>query len=202
LNKNKDSNNASIIPIQIKDKSAILLKDKSSFIMNTLSTMTIQDETIITIESGATLQIKAGANLNILGSGKIVVKAGGYICVEPGANINLQDYKSVIIMEEGAIYGANPLLFTSPSCSGSITKTGNGAIADFNQDVYIQNLTINASRYIGGKNIYIGNHVDTNHTYGDVQINNGANVIFDCKNVTFDAGFECALGSSFEVKNH
>ncbi|MEI6556577.1 MAG: hypothetical protein WCL70_13385 [Paludibacter sp.] len=181
--------------------SAILLKDKSSFVMNASSTMTLQDGAMITVESGSTLQIKASANLNIQGSGKILVKSGGYICVETGANINLQDYNSLITLEEGAIYGANPLLFTSPSCSGTITKTGNGAIADFNQDMYIQNLTISASRYIGGKNIYVGNHVTTTQA-GDVIINNGANVIFDCKNITFDAGFECVAGSTYEVKNH
>lgn len=144
----------------------------------------------------------AGANLNLFGSGKIVIKSGGYLCVESGASINLQDYNSLIVLKEGANYGVNPLLLTSSSCSSTITKTGNGAIADFNQDMYIQNLTISTSRYIGGKNIYVGNHVTTNQQTGDVLINNGANVIFDCKSITFDAGFECAGGSTYETISH
>lgn len=182
--------------------SVVSLKDKSSFIMNNNSTLTIQDGAIITVENGSTLQIKTGANLNVIGTGKIVVKSGGFICVESGASINLQDYASLIVLEEDAVLGANPSLFTNTTCGSSISKTGNGSIIDYSQDVYIQNETIGTNRYIGGKNIYVGNHVDTNQTYGDVLINNGANVIIDCKNITFDSGFECAAGSSFEVKNH
>lgn len=188
--------------LNMAGSSMIQLKDKSSFVMNANSTMTLQNGAIITVESGTTLQIKSGANLNILGSGKIIVKSGGYICVESGANINLQDYTSLIILEEGANYGANPFLFSSSSCSGTITKTGNGAIADFNQDIFIQNTTINTSRYYGGKNIYIGNHVTTNQQTGDVLITNGANVIFNGKSITFDAGFECNIGSAYETINH
>jgi hypothetical protein len=182
--------------------SSVLLKEKSSLVLNSSSTFTIQDGGTIIVESGSTLKIKTGANLNLIGSAKILVKFGGYICVESGANINLQDYNSIIALEGGAIYGANPYLFTSPSCSEIITKTGSGSIIDYNQDVYIQNTTLNTNRYIGGKNIYVGNHVSTSQTQGDVLINNGANVIFDGSNITFDAGFECAAGSTYEVKNH
>jgi hypothetical protein len=182
--------------------SVVLVKEKSSLVLNGSSTLSVQNSGIITIESGSTLQIKAGANLNLLGSAKIVIKSGGYICVESGANINLQDYTSLIVLEEGAIYGANPALFSSPSCSSTITKTGNGAIVDYNQDVYIQNEAISTNRYIGGKNIFVGNHVTTTKSFGDVFVNNSANVIFDCKEITFDTGFECTNGSTYEVKNH
>ena len=186
----------------IATNSVVLVKEKSSLVLNNNSTLTVQSGGIITIESGSTLQIKTGANLNLLGSAKIVIKSGGYICVESGANINLQDYTSLIVLEEGAIYGANPALFSSPSCSSTITKTGNGTIVDYNQDVYIQNETISTNRYIGGKYIFVGNHVTTIKSFGDVSINNGINVIFDCKEITFDAGFECDTGSTYEVRNH
>lgn len=73
---------------------------------------------------------------------------------------------------------------------------------DYSRGVYIQNTTINENRFIRGKNIYVGNHVTTIQPSGDVLINNGANVIFDCNTVTFDPGFECAFGSTYEVKNH
>ncbi len=73
---------------------------------------------------------------------------------------------------------------------------------NYSTDIYTQNSTLNTSKYIGGNNIYVGNHVDANHTYGDVQISNGANVVFDGVSVILDAGFECKQGSSMEVKKH
>jgi len=67
-------------------------------------------------------------------------------------------------------------------------------------DVYIQNVTITNDSYISGRNIYVGRAVTTATTQGDVIINNNANVIFDAtQNVVLDAGFECTLGSTFEV---
>ena len=174
----------------------------STFILVIGSTLDINAGAVFTVQNGSTLQIKSGANLNLFGSGKIVVKSGGYICVESGASINLQDYNSLIVLEEGALLGANPLLFTSPTCANSIAKNGNGSIVDYSQDIYIQNQTISTNRYIGGKNIYVGNHVINSQTIGDVLITNGANVIFDCKEVIFDAGFECTSGSTYEVINH
>ena len=188
--------------IKVQSAGSVVLKNNSSITAHSGSSVTIYSNANITIEAGSTLQIKSGANVNLSGSGKIIVKSGGYLCVESGASINLQDYNSLIVMEEGANYGANPLLFISPSCSGSITKTGNGAIADFSQDVYIQNETISANRYIAGKNIYVGNHVTTTKSNGNVLINNATTVIFDCKTIIFDAGFESVGGSSYEVKNH
>ena len=183
--------------------SSIQLKDKSSLILLTNSTLNMQDMSNLIVESGSTLQIKSGSNLNISGNGKIVIKSGGYICVESGANINLQDYTSLIVLEEGANIGVNPVLYSSSSsCVSSIIKIGNGTIVDYSRDVYVQNETISASRYIGGKNIFVGNHVTTTKPYGDVFISNGADVIFDCKEITFDAGFECTSGSAYKVINH
>ena len=73
----------------------------------------------------------------------------------------------------------------------------------FNQDVYIQNETIRSNRYIGGKNIYVGSAVTSAKPQGDVLITNNARVIFEAaENVIFNAGFECALGSTFEVIKH
>ncbi|MEI6755314.1 MAG: hypothetical protein WCK78_19420 [Paludibacter sp.] len=167
-----------------------------------LNGTTISDYNI-TVEAGGSLIIKG--SLVMSGNHAITVQSGGYLCVETGTTVQLTDYNSVIKIGESSLNGVNPALSISSSCisnPSAIIPSGNGAIADFNQDMYIQNLTISASRYFGGKNIYVGNHVTTGQTAGDVKINNGANVIFDCKATTFDAGFECVLGSSYEVKNH
>ena len=112
---------------------------------------------------------------------------------------------SLIKINEGALNGVNPSLSVLSSCISNPTDiiiSGNGSIIDYSQDVYIQNQTISSNKYIGGKNIFVGNHVTTSQTAGDVLINNSANVIFDCKNIVFDPGFECAFGSTYEVKNH
>ena len=159
---------------------------------------------ILRIKSGSYLHIKSGANVQIKGSGKLLIEDGAYLCVEPGASIQLQDYNSVIAMMPNAVYETNPSLFGGASCQSSpIVFTGNGCIPDYSQDVYIQNENITTNRYIGGRNIYVGNAVTTSKPQGDVLLSgNATSVIFDAlQEVVFDAGFECASGSTFEVIN-
>jgi len=154
----------------------------------------------ITVESGGSIIIKG--NLAISGNHQITVKGGGYICIDNSAGIQLSDVNSLIKIRENAIIGINPSLSIQASCISpvNISVSGNGSVIDYNQDVYIQNETITTSRYIGGKNIYVGHHVTNSKPQGDVLITNNANVIFDAQQeVIFDTGFECALGSTFEV---
>jgi len=73
----------------------------------------------------------------------------------------------------------------------------------FNQDVYIQNETITKNRYIAGKNIYVGRAVTAAKPQGDVLITNNAKILFEAaENVSLEAGFDCALGATFEVLKH
>ena len=68
------------------------------------------------------------------------------------------------------------------------------------EDVYIQNQVIETDCYIQGCNIYVGNSVTTSKPQGNVVIKNGAHVIFEATGeVVFDKGFECEVGSTFEV---
>lgn len=146
------------------------------------------------------MQIKSGGNLDVLGSGRIIVKPGGYLCVESGANINLQHYNSVIVLENGAFLGVNPELFSNAGCLDEISYSGNGSVATYLENVYIQNETIGTNRYISGRNIYVGNNVTTTKPVGNVITTNNANVIFDASGeVFFEPGFECESGSAFEV---
>lgn len=168
----------------------------------TLNSTTMTDYDIV-VESGGSLKIKG--SLAITGNHSIMVKSGGYLCIEPTSTINLANYNSLIKINDGALIGVNPMLNIQSNCVSSPTSiaiSGVGSIIDYSQDVYIQNQTISSNKYIGGKNIFVGNHVTTSKTAGDVLINNGANVIFDCKNIVFDPGFECSFGSTYEVKNH
>jgi hypothetical protein len=102
-------------------------------------------------------------------------------------------------MLPGAIYGANPALFSNSSCLPSITFTGNGTIPNYNEDVYIQNETISTNRYVGGRRIYAGRAVTT-EPQGDVIINNNARVILEAEEVILEPGFEVELGADFEIR--
>jgi hypothetical protein len=180
--------------------SKVILKDKSSMILQNGSSLTIQNGAEIIVESGSTFMVKPGANLIIQGSGKLTIKPGAYLCVETGANVQLQAYNSLIAMQAGAIYGANPQLFPGSSCRTSIPFTGSGNVINYNQDVYIQNEIISTNRYIGGRNIYIGRDVTFMKPEGDVIIRNNVSVILDAsQNVILGAGFECTSGSTFEI---
>lgn len=181
------------------DWNGIIVKSGGLLVINST---TISDYNV-TIESGGTIQIKG--SLAVTGNHNINVQSGGYICIENGTSIQLSDYNSLIKIKDGALIGVNPMLVIQSNCVSSPTSiaiSGAGSIIDYSQDVYIQNQTISSNKYIGGKNIFVGNHVTTSQTAGDVLINNGANVIFDCKNISFDPGFECSFGSTYEVKNH
>lgn len=190
--------NSNINSIQ-NDWGGIIVKTGGLLVLNTTA---ISDYNII-VENGGSLIIKG--SLSISGNHNIIVKSGGYMCIEVGTSIQLSDYNSLIKINEGALNGVNPSLSVLSSCISNPTDiiiSGNGSIIDYSQDVYIQNQTISSNKYIGGKNIFVGNHVTTSQAAGDVLINNSANVIFDCKNIVFDPGFECAFGSTYEVKNH
>jgi hypothetical protein len=186
----------------LMSNSKIRITEKSSLILNSGATLNVQNGAEIIVESGSTFMIKSGSNLNIHGTGKITIQSGGYICVESGASINLQNYSSIIFLKEGAILGANPAIFTG-QCLSTIPFTGSGKVVYGNIDVYIQNETITSNRFVGGRNIYVGHHVTTSKTQGNVLISNNANVIFEAsENVVFDAGFECSTGATFEVRKN
>lgn len=89
------------------------------------------------------------------------------------------------------------------SASFLYTHMTNGCSLPQPVDIYIQNQIISTNRYFRGRNIYVGKNVTPNLPQGNVLITNGAYVLFDgSENVFFDAGFECEVGSSYEVTNH
>ncbi len=104
----------------------------------------------------------------------------------------------------GYLNDVNTSIIPSGSCTaspGNYSIVGNGKIKDYTNDIYIQNETITSNQYYIGKNIYVGSNVTTTKPQGDVLITNNANVIFDAaEDVVLDAGFECEIGASFEIK--
>ena len=181
-------------------ESTVHLKNNSTLVAESGSEIELDGANLI-VESGSTLHIKSGATLRIKGNGNILVKSDGFLCIEQGAIVILQDFNSVIKMEQDATYGISPVYQTNANCSSTITYSGDGSIINLGEDIYIQNETISNDRYYGGRNIYAGYHVTDTKPLGNVLINNNSHIIFDAtENVVFAAGFECELGSSFEVK--
>lgn len=167
-----------------------------------VNSTTISDYSII-IKSGGTIRIVD--DFNIQGDNQLAVESGGFICIDNNSAINLQDYFSVINLHSGYNSGVNISFIANPgTCVSSpenFTVTGIGAINTFNQDIYIQNETINSNRYITGNNIYVGRSVTGSKPEGDVIIKNGFNVIFNAKqNVNLEGGFEAEIGGTFEIK--
>jgi len=161
------------------------------------------DNNKIIVENGGILQILSGSTTELNSNAYIEIQSGAYFCITNGSTIKLQDQASAIKLKSGYINGVNTNLIKTSSCVANpavYSTTGNGKIKDYTSDLYIQNQTITSNQYFVGKNIYIGNHVTNTQPQGNVTINNNANVIFDAdENVTFDEGFECTLGSTFEV---
>lgn len=165
-----------------------------------LKSTDISDYNIV-VESGGTLVVEN--ILRMSGDHSITVNPGGYICFN-NTTLQLVDYYSVIKLMGGAIFGVNPILSLQTNCivnPFSINVIGDGAIIDCNSDIYIQNEEINTNKYICGRNIYVGNSVTGAKPYGNVQIINGANVIFDAlKKCIFEKGFEVDPSASFETR--
>ena len=183
--------------ITLTDNVRIICETGSKIIITPSGTLNICDNSKILVDG--TMQIENLSHINIYGSGKIEVNNGGYFCVKSGANISLSDLNSCINLYTGS----NLCIPTCPTGHGCITliqninKTGLGTINNsFDTDVFIQNTTISNSNYYTGRNIFVGRDVDVNQPYGDVIINNGANIILNAENaIIFSNGVRQTSGT-------
>lgn len=67
--------------------------------------------------------------------------------------------------------------------------------------IYIQNQNISSTAYLNCQTVSAGYNVDPTQTLGNVVIQNGANIVFDCTgDILLDKGFEVQLGAYFEAK--
>lgn len=165
--------------------------------------MGISSSNKIIVKKGGTLVICG--SLNVSGTGMIDVQPGGYLCIKKDANVNLKDYLSLIKFSNGAILGVNTIATNSPgtyyNAISSIKYKGNGTIATYANNTYIQNQTISKSSYISGNNIYTGNSVTTTKTKGDVVVKSGISLVLDAGNdVLLDKGFLLGSGAQLEIK--
>ena len=159
----------------------------------------------IIVKKGGTLVI--GGNLVVSESGLIEIQEGGYLCIRKDANVTLRDYLSLIKFNAGAKSGVNTIVMNTPGANSYYTSAsaikynGNGAIATYNSNKYIQNQTISNSSYISGNNIYAGNSVTTTKPKGDVIVKSGCNLILDAENdLLLDKGVVVELGATLETK--
>ncbi len=184
-----------------------VVKNNSAFILEHHGALNIKDDAVFTVKSGSTLALHNGSSIFIQGSGRLEIEAGAYVCFEheDSVFITLEDPLSVINFRPGYHAGVNPNVLTGFSCSTNPAEaavSGNGAIhANYNQNIFIQNETINTNRYISGSFVSIGREVTPYMPVGDVLITSGDEVIVDVTNeILLDKGFEAALGCTFEMR--
>ena len=181
--------------IEIQDGGVLCLKKGN--------TMKVSSTNKIVVKKGGTLIVSG--NLDISGAGMIDVQPGGYLCIQKDVNIKLNDYSSLIKFNDDAILGVNTSVTNSPGAYyntvGAIAYSGNGIVATYLNNVYIQNQTISKNTYISGKNIYVGNSVTTAKAKGDVTVKSGNNLILDAENDSLlDKGVIVELGATLNIK--
>lgn len=183
--------------VKVKNLSTLVLEDGSEYV--------IEDHAMLNIDSSACLIVKSGATLRVKGSGHVDVRKGGYICIESGANIILEDKQSSLSLHKGYIAGTSPDSPSGCNCTNSpqnFATSGQGNIhSDYNYITFIQKRTYTGTAYETGRKVRAGYQVDFLMPYGNVNINNGADVIFDADlEVRLEPGFSVKQGAKFEAR--
>lgn len=180
--------------------------NQSVVVLESGSVYEIEDGAVLDIQATGSLVVKSGATLHVKGSGHVEVRDGGYICFENGANILLDNTLSVVNLHNGHTQGVNPVHQNiSPHCyDASLTNypfIGQGAINTYSGNIFIQRITYTNDAYETGITIRAGHHVTTQKKFGNVIIENGANVIFDSEDdATLEPGTEVKAGGSLIVR--
>ncbi|MBO7145673.1 MAG: hypothetical protein J6W13_12750 [Salinivirgaceae bacterium] len=188
---------------EFKKNCAIEIEDGGVLSLEKGKSVTMNSSNKIVVKKGGTLIV--GGNLDISDAGCIEVQPGGYLCVLLGAKINLNNYLSIIKFYSGAKLGVNTSATNIPGSYygviSSIKPNGDGCIALFTNNIYIQNQTISKNTYFSGKNIYTGNSITTSKPKGNVVVKTGNDLVLEAENeVLLDAGFEVAHGATLEIK--
>ncbi len=156
------------------------LTEKSTLILEDNSYLQVNDGAKLTINNGCGLVIKSGAAVLVSGKGRIEIKPDGYLCIESGADINLYDTLSAINVYVGAFSGVNTQTARgTTSCIDleDVTFSGNGCLCLFDEDVTLQNETLNhKKKYYCADDMDIGYDVVSGATYGAVNIENNSEV--------------------------
>lgn len=183
--------------VKVKNLSTLVLEEGSEYVL--------EDHAMLNIDSSACLIVKSGATLRVKGSGHVDVRKGGYICIESGANIILEDKQSSLSLHKGYIAGTSPDAPSGCNCINSpqnFAISGQGSIhSDYNYITFIQKRTYTGTAYETGRKVRAGYQVDFMMPYGNVNINNGADVIFDADlEVRLEPGFSVKQGAKFEAR--
>ena len=188
-------------------RSKVEVTNQSALVVESGAVYEINDGAELRIKNHGTLLVKSGGTLRVKGRGHVEVEEDGYICFEEGANIALVDGLSTVNLAPGFIQGTyySTLPMPQSRCRSviitSFPHTGLGSINILEGDIYLQNMTFNGSAYRAGNTIKAGNHVTNQIPFGDVIVNNGADVILRSLNgTTLDRGFEVKHGGKFEVR--
>lgn len=161
-----------------------------------LSNVNINDYDIL-VKSGGSVVIKD--NLNISGEHSINIETGGYICIDEDATINLIDNLSYVMISPNAIMGC---VACSENCIQNISDisyNGNGHIATYETNNYIQNTTITGVHVVVGDTVYAGYDVTPAIPFGDVTVMPSGHLRIKADKTILTKKFEVKLGGALLV---
>ena len=99
--------------------------------------------------------------------------------------------------------GVSSYTFTNVSKPYYVTVTKSNYIPFLNSltNIYVQNKTLSSAAYLKCQTVSAGYSVDATQTFGNVVIQDGANITFDATgDIILAGGFEVQLGATFEAK--
>lgn len=183
----------------ITDKwKGIIVENGSTLIMSNTS---ILDYNIV-VENGGTLVVEDDITLS--GEHYIRVKNGGCICIDENATVTLTNTFSVIELYPNALLGCNNM--TSAHCVSDIEDiliTGNGQIATYDNDTYIQNETISTERLATGSSVLAGYNVTDQKPVGNVVVTSSGDLrIQAIGDVTITRDVEVQQGGSLTIQTN
>ena len=156
-----------------------------------LSNVNIEDYNI-TINSGGTLIIKN--DLTITGDHFITIEDGGHLCVDENASIDLEDEFSLIIVSPNAILGCPACNETCITARADMTHSGNGQYVFFEGNMFLQDTTILSNHLVTGDSIYAGYDVTQTKPFGNVTVENGAELRIKANETILTKDVEVKLG--------
>lgn len=176
---------------------------QSALVLEAGSVLEVGDDAVLKVKAGGALYLRSGSTLHILGRGHVEVY--GMICAEYGATVVFDNELSAINLRPGWSQGTNAAvedIYGTCNCAGiAMQPNVPYGVHEFSNDRYIQNQTFSNRKYVNGRNVFVGNHVNPNLPFGDVIINAGGDVIIDGQDDVFlNEGFEVKLGARFEVR--
>lgn len=164
-----------------------------------LSNTMVSDYNIEVKEGG---KIIVAGDITLSGNHKITINNGGCICIDENAVLTLSDSLSIIEIAPNAYIDCENT--TNSHCVTSmwdVTTRGNGMIAAYNEDNYIQNETISTTKLVTGSSVLAGYDVTNTKPVGEVVVTSSGHLVIQAvDNVILTRDVEIQQGGVLEIR--